>query len=144
MKPFRLLDLPPELWSRIVRYAATPAHKIRLRYDPRQDLDELEDAMTVTCTSKAIRAESLPTHHARTEFVYEDGGQPEDAGELAGWLATIPECYWIEGVVLKVESSAKDAETWVPGFEGHAARKIEERSAENGQVLVFKMRKKAC
>ena len=60
VKPFRLLDLPPELRARIFGFAVRRRYTLDLRYPGRPSL---------TKASRQLRQESLPIYFAENAFL---------------------------------------------------------------------------
>ncbi|KAF2773402.1 hypothetical protein EJ03DRAFT_347912 [Teratosphaeria nubilosa] len=67
-QPFRLLDLPPELWSRVCYFATASVQ---------------HPATTRTC--RTLRAEALPMYYAKMEFAIWDDCENGWAFELFKW-----------------------------------------------------------
>jgi len=68
-KPFRLLDLPPELWSRVCEFAVVSDEpiEIRLRHDHRFSGPGLQWP-NITRVCKVLRREALRLYYQRNTF----------------------------------------------------------------------------
>ncbi|KAK3713503.1 hypothetical protein LTR37_008461 [Vermiconidia calcicola] len=85
-KTFPLLDLPPELWSRIVRLAVKREDRM---LEPRDllRLSEQVQQPAVTRVCKLLRRETLAHFYSRNSFTFKDDGPILWA--LAAWLEAI-------------------------------------------------------
>lgn len=90
-KPFRLLDLPPELWSRICRLAVldgAPSRILHLRgYVRRDDLKRQLQAPAITTVCHAIRTETLPL--VRTEYIACDVRDVQCGCNIREWVGML-------------------------------------------------------
>lgn len=67
--PFRLLDLPPELWLRICEFAVTKPTAIRVGKEPNpEDQMAVIRQPAITRTSRLLRVEALPMFYALNTF----------------------------------------------------------------------------
>ncbi|KAK5698501.1 hypothetical protein LTR17_023593 [Elasticomyces elasticus] len=98
--PFRLLDLPPELWSRIVRSSVISHEPIVLPVC--QSASRLEINMAqppIIRTSKVLREETLPAFHANSFELLADfttryrvwEAPRSDVANLTAWLRSAPQ-----------------------------------------------------
>ncbi|KAK5691498.1 hypothetical protein LTR97_011491 [Elasticomyces elasticus] len=83
---FRLLDLPDEIWARIVRYAVGSTQPIRLRPKGYPQPQTYQPALARVC--KIIREEALPSFYGNTIYYY-DSWTYRDYSFMA-WLRSIP------------------------------------------------------
>ncbi|KAK5126969.1 hypothetical protein LTR85_008327 [Meristemomyces frigidus] len=68
--PFRLLDLPPEVWIRICSFAVTNARPILLHEKYfKVHVEHLTRQPNITRVSKQLRAETLPLFYSNNFFV---------------------------------------------------------------------------
>lgn len=67
--PFRLLDLPPELWTRVCEFAVTKHDKIRVGKEPKPaDQEAVTRQPAITRTCRVLRIEALPMFYALNTF----------------------------------------------------------------------------
>lgn len=89
MKPFRLLDLPPELWARIVKLAVTSNDFIKMEgtWVNRFEVQTAVKQPAITRTCKALRAEALPAFYKHnTVVIY---GSDRGSTAFRDWLQAI-------------------------------------------------------
>ncbi|KAF2481119.1 hypothetical protein BDY17DRAFT_325837 [Neohortaea acidophila] len=72
---YPLLDLPPEIWSKICRYAAVPSGPSAIFVPSLADRDYWQQQLTqpgITRTCRAIRAECLGTFYQNLYVIYDE------------------------------------------------------------------------
>ncbi|KAK3670558.1 hypothetical protein LTR78_009526 [Recurvomyces mirabilis] len=82
-KPRGLLDLPPEIWSSISRYAVTRSSPCNVD-DMNIPTEARQPSITLVC--RALRVEALPQFYAINERCHQDGGAETSGGKLHSWL----------------------------------------------------------
>ncbi|GAB1731420.1 hypothetical protein NU195Hw_g1130t1 [Hortaea werneckii] len=87
-KPFRLLDLPPELWTRICTLAILDPADITIKqaaYPKLVCLQTLQPSITRTC--RALRSECLPLFYKLVNFIILD--EYADVEGIVKWLRSL-------------------------------------------------------
>lgn len=94
---FRLLDLPPEIWSHIVKLAVEGAdydignsEKLTIFNRRRRLRGTTQPGITRTC--RAIRHETIPHFYTSNSFTFYDN--PETVRAMFAWLKVIGSAYW--------------------------------------------------
>ncbi|KAK4892514.1 hypothetical protein LTR27_008978 [Elasticomyces elasticus] len=85
-KVFRLLDLPDEIWARIVRYAVVSTQPIKLRPKGYPQPRSYQPAIARAC--KIIREEALPSFYGNTIYYYDSWTYRDYS--FTAWLRNIP------------------------------------------------------
>lgn len=92
---FRLIDLPPELWSRICRLAAKSEDLARVNLTTKTRYHMYMKAIqspvapkSITLVCKAIREETLPVSYT-THFVFRDPYSAHSGRLLRAWLRSV-------------------------------------------------------
>lgn len=67
--PFRLFDLPPELWLRICEFAVTSTKPIQVGREPRtKDQVAIVRQPAITRACRLLRSEALPLYYSHNSF----------------------------------------------------------------------------
>ncbi|KAK3661622.1 hypothetical protein LTR56_000110 [Elasticomyces elasticus] len=80
-EPFRLLDLPDEIWARITRYAVTSDQRLTLR--PKSSAQP-----PIARVCRLLREEALPTFYGNTIYYYDCYSWRDY--HLINWLRSVP------------------------------------------------------
>lgn len=87
-KPFRLLDLPPELWSRICKDAVVSDELVILDGEgSSKSICRLTEQPAIIRTCNAIRNEARPTFYGTNAFILVDNAIRPNA--ICRWLSAI-------------------------------------------------------
>lgn len=138
-KPFRLLDLPPELWSRICSEVIMSESPTELDDSlKRYQFEEKVAQPAITRVCKIVREEALPMFYS-SSFVYVDCGN--GAQWLFRWLKKMREGGIGEGLLLAglvVESAFSDGEKYFVRELQRVGWEMEEDSETKGLVKGLK------
>lgn len=104
---FRLLDLPPELWIRICRFAVVEGTIRIVKVDLRGSLARhvAQPALALTC--KLLREETLKLFYAENEFRIIDRGATIGSG-MKCWYCAICTTWWPMIKNLTLDSNRPD------------------------------------
>ncbi|KAK3622328.1 hypothetical protein LTR56_018162 [Elasticomyces elasticus] len=86
--PFRLLELPPELWSRIVRSSITANQTLIPWHWLREEVMMRMKQPAIARTSRIVREETLSTFYTKSYGWYVNRN---NASLFIDWLRAIPE-----------------------------------------------------
>ena len=144
MKPFRLLDLPPELWSRIVKDAATPQKEIRLnsRHFGQPFTTILRGALAVTRTCKTSRAETASTLRYNATSAHVGWGHGLDYADMLYWADCIARTFVKRKVVMMVESEFAARVVWQKQIEDRDFVYYGRELAGPEDLEIYKVRRK--
>lgn len=134
---FRLLDLPPEIWLSICRYAVVKGVITVHRPDSRTLTaeDVAQPALSRTCP--VLRVETLKTFYSEQEFRLLDGDHFSSTAGLRAWAAAIWSTWWPLITTLTIQSDSWDIVEWV---EYQMQAEFDEEAPEEGEVKVLKFR----
>ncbi|KAF2773401.1 hypothetical protein EJ03DRAFT_131248 [Teratosphaeria nubilosa] len=106
-QPFRLLDLPPELWSNICKLAVLSEDTIVFELaKPRSQNQIAVGQPSITQVCRLLRAEALPLFYALNVFRVQD---EDDGTEASSRL----QC-WLRGIGLKNRGYLRKVEVFAP------------------------------
>ncbi|KAK4891953.1 hypothetical protein LTR27_009478 [Elasticomyces elasticus] len=132
---FRLLDLPPELFVRIGRYAIPYNRTLSLGTNGNGRL-VLQPAITRVC--KVLREELLPVFYSRNTFTYHDRNQMM-INRLTSFLRRVPTACKKETLRVYVTSHRSDTQVFLESplkFIGYGLERCNISEAEVTKSLV--------
>ncbi|KAK5695748.1 hypothetical protein LTR17_024432 [Elasticomyces elasticus] len=122
---FRLLDLPPELFLHICRYAI-PGGNTHIVSNSGKKRPVLQPPITRVC--QLLREELLPVFYTRNIFNYHDRPKAQAVNRLTGFLRSVPLACKKEDMRVFVISQNKDTQTFLKGplqFIGYSLEKCD-------------------
>jgi len=128
--PFRLLDLPPELWLRICELAVVKDHSKVIRvdyYTTKKSSAAIVQQPAITRTCRLLRQEALPLYYKLNTFAFGEFMACErrrwTTSFLVAWCAAIGKqkvrvmCTWCPECHSDHDAALSEKERWEEYFE---------------------------